>query len=180
MVYKLLETVLTYIEDLETRHKFETIAELKGGIGQEISSMEEEKRLIETILTNIEELEERHGLKTIAELKGEIRQGILVREEKKKLAFCVYMRHSSESCPLLNDEVMKKLKETFSRRGEIAEKHGVKILRSCHSVVDHLMLYTVEAPSMQAVEDYLEEVGFALWNDIRIQQVQAEDECQSR
>ncbi len=181
MVYKLLEAVLSYIEDLEKRHQLKTITDLKEGIKQEISVMEMEENkslIIEQVLSYIEDLEKRYELRTVADLKEAIKQGI--SGEGKRLVFCVNMRHSPDSCPLFNDETMKRFGASLGKRGAIAKKYGVKVLHSCHSVVDHLMLYTVEALSMQAVEDYLTETGFALWNDIKIRQVRVEEECQPK
>jgi len=86
--------------------------------------------------------------------------------------FAVNMKHSPESCPLFNDEVMKKFKESIVNREDIAKKNNLKVLSAYSSVLDHIVNYLVEAPSQQAVEDYFKEMGFAFWNYIEIKQVQ--------
>ncbi|MCP8304026.1 MAG: hypothetical protein H3Z50_00930 [archaeon] len=85
--------------------------------------------------------------------------------------FSVNMKHTVESCPLFNPETKKKFKEVIGKRGEAAEKHGVKVLSAWTSILNHLIFYIVEAPSQKAVEDYFIEIGFAFWNNLEIRQV---------
>jgi len=85
--------------------------------------------------------------------------------------FSVNMKHSVESCPMFNAEVKKKFKEVIGKREEAAQKHGIKILSAWTSTLDHLIFYTVEAPSQTPVEDYFKEIGFAFWNSVEIRQV---------
>lgn len=90
--------------------------------------------------------------------------------------FSANMRHSVESCPLFNAEVMKRFKEVIGRRREAAEKHGIKVLSAWTSILDHLIFYIVEASSQAAVEEYFKEIGFAFWNNIEIRQVKLVEE----
>jgi hypothetical protein len=85
--------------------------------------------------------------------------------------FSVNMKHSVESCPLFNAEVMKKFKEVIGNREQAAKKHGIKVLSAWTSVLDHLIFYIVEAPFQPAVEEYFKEIGFAFWNNVEIRQV---------
>jgi uncharacterized protein with GYD domain len=99
---------------------------------------------------------------------------ILTIEGKNVPTFAVNMKHTAESCPLFNDQVKKRFKETLGKKEEAwdrAKKHGVQVLSAWTSVLDHLVFYIVEAPSQEAVEDYLKDVGFAFWNSIEIRQV---------
>ena len=93
--------------------------------------------------------------------------------------FAVNMKHTVESCPLFNAEVKKGFKETLGKREEAwdrAKKHGVNVLSAWTSVLDHIVFYIVEASSQEAVEEYLNDIGFAFWNNIEIRQVKpAED-----
>lgn len=90
------------------------------------------------------------------------------------------MKHSVESCPMFNAEVLGKFKEVIGKREEVATKHEVKVLGAWTSILDHLIFYFVEAPSQTAVENYFKEIGFAFWNDIEVRQVkQVEDVLRS-
>jgi hypothetical protein len=42
--------------------------------------------------------------------------------------FSVNMKHSVESCPLFNPEVMGRFKEVIGRRHKAAKKHGISVL----------------------------------------------------
>ena len=85
--------------------------------------------------------------------------------------FSVTMKHTPESCPMFNEDVLKKFKELVGKREQVAKKHEIKVLSAYTSTIDHLVLYIVEAPSQQAVESYFTEIGFAFWNNIDIRQV---------
>ena len=85
--------------------------------------------------------------------------------------FAVNMRHTPESCPRFNQEVMKKFREAFVKREESAEKNGVKILSAYTSTMEHTTFCIVEASSQQSVESYFVEIGMAFWNTAHISQV---------
>ena len=74
---------------------------------------------------------------------------------------------------MFNEENRKKFKELVVKRREVAEKYEIKVLSAYTSILDHLIFLILEAPSQQAVENYLIEVGLAFWNDIEIRQVKA-------
>jgi len=73
---------------------------------------------------------------------------------------------------MFNNDVKKKLKEAVGKREEVKKKLGIKALSNYTSTLAHLIFAIVEAPSQQAVESYLIEVGFAFWNTVEILQVQ--------
>jgi uncharacterized protein with GYD domain len=82
------------------------------------------------------------------------------------------MKHKPESCPMFNNNVKKRLKELIVKREEVRKKYGVKALSNYTSTLSHQIFAIVEAPSQQALESYLIEVGFAFWNTVGILQVQ--------
>ena len=86
--------------------------------------------------------------------------------------FEVNMKHTPESCPLFNEQVRNKFKQVVGKRKSVAEKHQVKILSACTSVLEHLIFYVVDAPSQRSIENYFKEIGFASWNNVEIRQVQ--------
>jgi uncharacterized protein with GYD domain len=86
--------------------------------------------------------------------------------------FAVNMKHAPESCPMFNNDVKKKFKEAADKREEVRKKHGIKVLSNYTSTLSHQVFAIFGAPSQQAVESYLVEVGFAFWNSVEILQVQ--------
>ena len=88
--------------------------------------------------------------------------------------FAVNMKHTAESCPLFNAEVKKRFREMLGKKEDAwdrAKKQGIQVLSAWTSVLDHLVLYIVEASSQEVVEDYFKDAGFAFWNSIEIRQV---------
>ena len=85
--------------------------------------------------------------------------------------FVVSMRHTPESCPMFNEDVKMRFRAVVGKREDIAKKHEVNIMSAYTSTLDHLVWFTVEAPSQQAVESYFTETGFAFWNTVEIRQV---------
>ena len=82
--------------------------------------------------------------------------------------FAVHMKHTPESCPMFNNDVKKRFKEVVGKREEVAKKHGIKVLSAYTSTLEHKVFFIIDAPSQQAVESYLTEIGFAFWNSIEI------------
>ncbi|MCJ7443512.1 MAG: hypothetical protein MUO26_03105 [Methanotrichaceae archaeon] len=90
---------------------------------------------------------------------------------EKMTIFAVNMKHTPESCPMFNEEVMKKLRGAISKREELAEKYGIKILSAYTSTIEHTIFYILEASSQQSVESYFVKIGMAFWNTVDISQV---------
>ena len=86
--------------------------------------------------------------------------------------FTVHMTHSVESCPVYNEDTKKKLKELSMKRKEAALEHHINILTAVFSQLEHLIIYVMEAPSHKAVERYLRDVGFSIYNKIEIREVE--------
>jgi hypothetical protein len=85
--------------------------------------------------------------------------------------FVVIAKHTVESCPLFNEEIKGKFKEAVVKREEVAKKHGIKVIGAWTEILDHLIIYVVEASGQWAVEDWFREIGFAFWNTVEIRQV---------
>ena len=81
---------------------------------------------------------------------------------------------------MFNEEVKQKFKDVVGKREEVAKKHGVKVISAYTSILDHLIFQIVEAPSQQAVERWLIEIGFAFWNNIEIRQAQSVEDVIKR
>lgn len=60
----------------------------------------------------------------------------------------------------------------LGEREEVRKKLGIKALSNSTSTLSHEIFAIVEAPSQQAVGNYVVEVGFAFWNTAKILQVQ--------
>ncbi len=94
--------------------------------------------------------------------------------------FMAHMTHPVEVCYLVNEETKKKLKEHSSKREELAKKHEIKIISAVYPPLEHEIFYIIDAPSFRNVELYLREMGFALYNKIKIRHVQSMEKALDR
>jgi predicted nuclease with RNAse H fold len=94
-------------------------------------------------------------------------------EVKFMAMFMAHLTHPVEACYVVNEETKKKLKELSSKREEIAKKHEIKVITAVYPPLEHEIFYVMEAPSFRNVELYLREMGFALYNKIKIRHVQS-------
>ena len=76
--------------------------------------------------------------------------------------------HTPQSCPGSNAEVRKRSEQMMGKMEELGRKHQVK-LKSAHVLgPTHLTVMICEAPSIEAVRNFLQESGFIQWNDTQI------------
>ena len=63
--------------------------------------------------------------------------------------FIMISRHSVENCPMNNEKTKKLVLDVTSKLGELANKHGIKIVGSWTVIPEHLMIQVYEAPSLE-------------------------------
>lgn len=72
-------------------------------------------------------------------------------------------RHSPENCPM-NNETSKKLNsEVNAKLGELAKKHGVKVVGGWMVPNEHLMVMVYEASTMEAFQKFAMEPLIMKW-----------------
>ncbi len=93
------------------------------------------------------------------------------------MEYVALMRHSPESCPNSNAKVRERAEQVLGKMEELGRKHQVQP-KSMHALLPaHLMVVIVEAPSIEAVRDFLQEGGLAQWNDIELYPSQTPQEA---
>jgi saccharopine dehydrogenase-like NADP-dependent oxidoreductase len=85
--------------------------------------------------------------------------------------FAINMTHPPESCPSFNEKVNKRFTKQFKNKDKIASNEKLTVLSACFSPLEHMIFYVVEAPSHQAVVNFLKNVGYASYNKVEIRQV---------
>ena len=68
--------------------------------------------------------------------------------------------------------IKKKLKQLSSKKEELKVKYQIKILTEVVNKLEHLITIVLEAPDHNAVERYLNEVGYAFYNKIEVREVE--------
>jgi len=69
----------------------------------------------------------------------------------------VISRHSPSDCPKYNEKNRKATLEFASKADELMMKHGVKSLGGWTVHPEHLIIHVLEAPSLDALDEFLRE-----------------------
>lgn len=94
--------------------------------------------------------------------------------------YAAHMKHSPATCPLFNEQIMKRFKEAAERREEAATRNNVTVHISYTAPLRHVIYEVLEAPSHASVQSYLKEAGWAFFNDIDIHEVELVEELARR
>jgi hypothetical protein len=66
--------------------------------------------------------------------------------------FLMMSRHAPESCPMVNEKTRKTYLNWLSKLDELNKKYKLKVLFSGGISSEHLSIFIVEAPSVEAFE----------------------------
>ena len=80
----------------------------------------------------------------------------------------IYGSHTTESCPLNNQETRKFVIEGGPHFKEIAENAGVKVIGQFHSGLEHTFLWVVDAKDGHTVETLMVQTGAYKFNALTI------------
>ena len=80
----------------------------------------------------------------------------------------IYGTHTTEACPLFNEENRKLLLQVASTFEKDAAAKGIKVLSMYHSGLEHTFEWIVEAPGAHGVQDLLVETKVAKFNATKI------------
>jgi len=80
----------------------------------------------------------------------------------------IYGTHTTDACPLFNEENKKLLLQVASTFEKDAELKGIKVLSMYHSGLEHTFEWIVEAPGAHAIQDLMVETKVAKFNATKI------------
>jgi hypothetical protein len=80
----------------------------------------------------------------------------------------IYGTHTTEACPLFNEENKNLLLEVASTFEKDANAKGIKIISMYHSGLEHTFEWIVEAPGAHAIQDLMVETKVAKFNSTKI------------
>ena len=80
----------------------------------------------------------------------------------------IYGSHTTEACPLFNEENKKLLLQVASTFEKDAESKGIKVLSMYHSGLEHTFEWIVESPGAHAIQDLMVETKVAKFNATKI------------
>ena len=80
----------------------------------------------------------------------------------------VYGSHTTEACPLNNEQTRKGVIEKGPQFKNVAEQAGVKVVGQYHSGLEHTFLWVLDAKDGQTVQTLMIEAGVAKFNALKI------------
>ena len=80
----------------------------------------------------------------------------------------VYGSHTTESCPLNNQQTRKMVIEIGPQFKGVAEQAGVKVIGLYHSGLEHTFLWVLDAKDAQTIETLMIQAGVAKFNSLKI------------
>jgi len=80
----------------------------------------------------------------------------------------IYGTHTTEACPLFNEENKKLLLQVASTFEQDANAKGIKIISMYHSGLEHTFEWIVESPGAHAIQDLMVETKVAKFNATKI------------
>lgn len=69
----------------------------------------------------------------------------------------VTVRHSPENCAMFNEQARKATVDMMAARDELLKKYGAKMLGGWVVGNEHLVIWVLEIPSLDAIEQFLME-----------------------
>jgi hypothetical protein len=66
--------------------------------------------------------------------------------------FLMITRHAPENCPMFNEKTRKTYVDWFSNMDKISKKYKMKMLWGGGVISEHLSVFIIEAPSLEAFQ----------------------------
>ena len=83
--------------------------------------------------------------------------------------YVILAEHRADSCPTSNAKVRKNVQAMAGQMGSLLTKHKVKMLSGPHILgLSHKMVAVVDAPSVEAVQDFGMDAGLVQWNAVEV------------
>ncbi len=89
-------------------------------------------------------------------------------QNQKMDIYGIYGTHTTEACPLFNEENRKLLLQVASTFENDANAKGIKVLSMYHSGLEHTFEWIVEAPGAHVIQDLMVETKVAKFNSTKI------------
>ena len=80
----------------------------------------------------------------------------------------IYGSHTTEACPLFNEENRKLLLQVASTFEKDANAKGIKVISMYHSGLEHTCEWVVEAPGAHTIQDLMVQTKVAKFNATKI------------
>ena len=89
-------------------------------------------------------------------------------QNQKTDVYGIYGTHTTEACPLFNEENRKLLLQVASTFEKDANAKGIKVISMYHSGLEHTFEWIGEAPGAHVIQDLMVETKVAKFNATKI------------
>ena len=90
------------------------------------------------------------------------------QNNQKMGIYGIYGSHTTEACPLFNEENRKLLLQVASTFEKDANQKGIKVISMYHSGLEHTFEWIVEAPGAHVIQDLMVQTKVAKFNATKI------------
>ena len=96
------------------------------------------------------------------------------------MLFVAIAQHSPAQCPGWVKEINAQVSAAMPKLPELAQKRNVKLLGMYVMLGAHKMIIVCDAPSYEAAEELLDDVGLTGWNTIELSQAYPPEEAMKK
>jgi hypothetical protein len=99
------------------------------------------------------------------------------REGRSAMQYVILGHHPPDLCPTSNTKTRERVGQMMTQMEAAQQKHQVRVLSGHVLGASHRMVVLTEAPTVEAVRDFVMETGLVQWNSVEIYPSWALDEA---
>jgi len=99
------------------------------------------------------------------------------REGRKAMRYVILGQHPTDLCPTSNVKTRERVGQMMTQLEAAQQRHQVRVLSGHVLGASHRMVVLSEAPTEEAVRDFVMETGLVQWNSVEIYPSWAMDEA---
>jgi hypothetical protein len=98
-------------------------------------------------------------------------------EGRSAMQYVILGQHPPDLCPTSNVKTRERVGQMMTQMEAAQQKHQVRVLSGHVLGASHRMVALTEAPTVEAVRDFVMETGLVQWNSVEIYPSWALDEA---
>jgi hypothetical protein len=98
-------------------------------------------------------------------------------EGRQAMQYVILGQHPPDLCPTSNGKTRERVQQMMTQMEAAQQKHQVRVLSGHVLGASHRMVVLTEAPTVEAVRDFVMETGLVQWNSVEIYPSWALDEA---
>jgi hypothetical protein len=99
------------------------------------------------------------------------------QEGRSAMQYVILGQHPPDLCPTSNTKTRERVGQMMTQLEAAQQRHQVRVLSGHVLGMSHRMVVLTEAPTVEAVRDFVMETGLVQWNSVEIYPSWALDEA---